>query len=176
MCNSGGTGPRFGFVQRTQISVIGPYLGGYTMQVMPGVECTLMDGGDFYARFATGATIGQKVFVQPATGLGVAGATGATINGATFTGSISGNVLTVTAVASGTIIVGQAVTGVGVLAGTLITALGSGTGGTGTYTVNNSQTVASETLNGVGASESAWYVHSTVGNNELARISIARSS
>lgn len=39
--------------------------------------------------------------------------------------------------------VGQAVVGAGVTAGTVIRALGSGTGGTGTYTVAPSQTVSS---------------------------------
>ena len=65
--------------------------------------------------------------------------------GAVVTGSISGTTLTVSAVAAGTIAVGQSVGGAS--AGTYITALGTGTGGTGTYTVNNSQTVASGTLN-----------------------------
>jgi len=65
--------------------------------------------------------------------------------GAVVTGSISGTTLTVSAMAAGTIAVGQSVGGAS--AGTYITALGTGTGGTGTYTVNNSQTVASGTLN-----------------------------
>lgn len=65
---------------------------------------------------------------------------------ATLTGAISGTTLTVSAVATGALAVGQFVDGAGVTAGTYITALGSGTGGTGTYTVNNSQTVASESM------------------------------
>jgi autotransporter-associated beta strand protein len=64
----------------------------------------------------------------------------------TFTGSISGTTLTVTAIPSGALSVGQVITGSGVAAGTTIQSLGTGTGGTGTYTLNNSQTVASETL------------------------------
>ena len=63
-----------------------------------------------------------------------------------ITGYISGTTLTVTAVASGALMVGQSITGgtgVSVTAGTTITALGSGIGGAGTYTVNNSQTVGS---------------------------------
>lgn len=64
----------------------------------------------------------------------------------TFTASISGNTMTVSAVSSGTLAVGQYVYGTGVTTGTYISALGSGTGGTGTYTVNNSQTVGSETI------------------------------
>ena len=66
--------------------------------------------------------------------------------GAVFTGSISGTTLTVSAVTSGTIYVGQTVQGTGVTANTMITALVSGTGGTGTYTVSSSQTVASTTM------------------------------
>jgi len=68
---------------------------------------------------------------------------------ATFTGSISGTTLTVTAVSSGTIQIGQVISGTGVTAGTTITALGTGTGSTGTYTVSTSQTVASTTISTV---------------------------
>jgi len=66
--------------------------------------------------------------------------------GAVITSSISGTTLTVTAVTSGTLFVGQTIQGTGVTTQTIITALGTGTGGVGTYTVNNSQTVASSTL------------------------------
>lgn len=61
--------------------------------------------------------------------------------------SISGTTLTVGGTLTGDPwAVGMTVegaTGSGVTAGTVITALGTGTGGAGTYTVNNSQTVAS---------------------------------
>jgi hypothetical protein len=66
---------------------------------------------------------------------------------AVFTGSISGTTLTVTAITNGTIGISQALFGVGVTQETIITALGTGTGGAGTYTVNISQTVASEQMN-----------------------------
>ncbi len=69
--------------------------------------------------------------------------------GAVVTGSISGTTLTVTAVSSGTLYVGQTIQGSSVTAQTIITALGTGTGGAGTYTVNNSQTVSSRTLYGL---------------------------
>lgn len=62
---------------------------------------------------------------------------------ASFTASIAGTTMTVSAVASGTLAVGQVVLGAGVAPGTTITALGTGTGGTGTYTISVSQTVAS---------------------------------
>jgi hypothetical protein len=66
---------------------------------------------------------------------------------AVFTGSISGTTLTVTAITNGTIAINQALFGVGVAQETVITALGSGSGGVGTYTINNSQTVSSQQMN-----------------------------
>ena len=69
---------------------------------------------------------------------------------AVFTGSITGTELTVTAVSSGTIVVGMELTSSGVISlGTTITALGTGSGGTGTYTVDISQTRSSATLTGL---------------------------
>ena len=65
---------------------------------------------------------------------------------ATFTASISGNTMTVTAVSSGTITIGSSINGTGVASNTIATAFGTGTGQTGTYTVSVSQTVSSSTL------------------------------
>lgn len=65
---------------------------------------------------------------------------------AIFRADISGTTLTVASVSSGALAVGQQVFGVGIANETVITALGTGTGGTGTYTVNISQTVASEDM------------------------------
>lgn len=70
---------------------------------------------------------------------------------AIFTGSISGTTLTVTSVQSGTIAVGQALFCTGIQQNTVITALGTGSGGTGTYTVSDSQTVASTIINATSA-------------------------
>jgi hypothetical protein len=72
-----------------------------------------------------------------------------TPSSAIFTGSISGTTLTVTVMQSGTIAVGQAIFGQGIAQNTVITALGTGTGGVGTYTVSDSQTVASTAINSV---------------------------
>lgn len=74
---------------------------------------------------------------------------------AVVTASFSGTTMTVTAVTSGTLRVGELVTGTGITAGTRITAFGTGTGGTGTYTVGLSQTVASGTVTAF----SAWRGH-----------------
>lgn len=77
------------------------------------------------------------------------------INGpfaSTFTGSISGTTMTITAVPGTTytspIVPGMAITGTGVSAGTYVTAQLTGLGGVGTYSVSVSQTVASTSLTG----------------------------
>ena len=64
---------------------------------------------------------------------------------AVVTGTISTTTLTVSAVTSGALAVGTYITGGSIVAGTYITALGTGTGGTGTYTISTSQTVAAAT-------------------------------
>jgi hypothetical protein len=73
---------------------------------------------------------------------------------AVFTGSISGTTLTVTSVVSGALGIGNALYNTSLSAGitnsTFITAFGTGTGGTGTYTVNISQTVGSQQMAGLG--------------------------
>jgi len=67
----------------------------------------------------------------------------------TFTGSISTTLLNVTAMLSGSpIVVGMYIDGTSVTDGTYITAFGTGTGGTGTYTVNQSVTASSTTITG----------------------------
>ena len=88
---------------------------------------------------------------------------------AVFTGSISGTTLTVTAITNGTIAINQALFGVGVTQATVITALGTGTGGVGTYTVNQTQTVASGLLNSasVGAIINGQIVGTTLYANTI---------
>lgn len=70
--------------------------------------------------------------------------------GASFTGSISGNILTVTGINSGAVAQGQTLSGTGITAGTRIMASLTGAGGNvneqGTYRVNIPQTVASTTI------------------------------
>jgi Flp pilus assembly protein TadG len=79
--------------------------------------------------------------------------------GSTYSASISGTTMTVSAVSHGPLAVGQTVAGTGVSGSTTITAFVSGTGGTGTYTVSPSQSVAAETMTGwsavPGASQSS---------------------
>lgn len=64
-----------------------------------------------------------------------------------FTGSMSGTTLTVTALLSGDPLqVGQYIDGTSVTNGTYITAFDSGTGGAGTYTINQSVSASSTTM------------------------------
>jgi len=71
--------------------------------------------------------------------------------GANFTGSIAGNILTVTNIDSGAIALNQTLAGTGIAPGTQIVAFIGGSGGNineaGTYTVNIPQTVASTSIN-----------------------------
>ena len=69
--------------------------------------------------------------------------------GATVTGSIGGNDLTISSVISGTVAIGQTLSDASgiILVGTIITGFVSGTlGSTGVYTVNQPQTVAVESI------------------------------
>lgn len=110
-----------------------------------------LDGG---ARAKIGTTLFASRFYAPVAALGswaqIVSIKVGSINAAsaTFTGSIAATTLTVTAVASGTLAVGQTLfdTSGDLIAGTKITALGTGSGGTGTYTVSSTQTVGSETM------------------------------
>lgn len=109
-------------------------------------------GSDGGPRAKIGSTIYASRFYAPIASLGawaqiVSILIGSpNISEAVVTGSIAGTELDVTAVASGTLDIGQTIAGDGILAGTVITALGTGSGGTGTYSVSKSQTVSSETI------------------------------
>lgn len=111
-----------------------------------------MDGEDGGPRARIGSAIYPSRFYAGIAALGdwtriVSLTAGSINNSAVFTGSISGSVLTVTAVASGTIANGMFIAEA--IPGARIASFGSGTGGTGTYNLNTSQTLASGTLRGV---------------------------
>jgi len=65
---------------------------------------------------------------------------------AIVTGSITGNILTVTSTTVGSLAVGQMISGTGISLNTTISALGTGSGGVGTYTVSIGQSVPSTTI------------------------------
>lgn len=113
-------------------------LQGYTGVLTVTIDGTAHTSGNIDLSAATSLSDAAQIIN---TALAVDGPTAASV-----TAAISTNTMTVSAVTSGTLAVGQQVTGSGVTADTYITALGTGTGGTGTYTVSQSQTVASEAM------------------------------
>lgn len=170
--NNTGTGQPLGFVGRHQAAIYLPLLAGASLLIATGQNVSVYSRGDFWAIAQGGATKGQKIFANLADGSVFAAAAGSTVASASVTGSIAGTTLTVTAVGSGALYVGQTLTGTNVLPGTTITALGTGTGGTGTYTVNQSQTVASTTITGGAAIETTnWFAGNTCLPGELVKIS-----
>lgn len=72
--------------------------------------------------------------------------------GSNFTGSIAGDILTITAVNSGAVTLNQTITGTGISANTQIISFLTGAGGVinapGTYKLNKSMTAASTTITG----------------------------
>lgn len=105
-------------------------------------------GQKAYASFADGST-SFAASGAPTTG---ASATGSSVAPSTFsvTGSIAGDVMTVTAVGSGTVVAGASVSGTNVTSGTkVVKQLGGTPGGIGTYAVSiGEQSTASTTISG----------------------------
>lgn len=169
VANNYGTGAPNGFIHREMQALITGYLEESGMRIIPGVQCTVHDAGDFWVKNAgtTYGQVGQKVFANSADGSAACAAAGATVGGASgsassiaaatssSTGSITNNVLTLSAVGSGTIVAGTTISGTGVASGTKITGqvlpliATEVLGGKGRYTVSiPGQTVASTAISG----------------------------
>lgn len=164
IANNFGVGNPAGFVHRAQQGLNTIYLQDASMLVPEGFPVTVHSGGGFWAvnSGTTQAYRGQKAYANFASGLVSFAASGSPPGGGTstassiaaetfsVTGSITGNILTVTAVSSGTIYNGATISGTGVASGTEIVAQLTGTtGGVGTYAVSlPEQTVASTTISG----------------------------
>lgn len=145
-----GAGLVAGFVHRAQQGLNPNFLSPAGNQILNGQMVTLMIGGDFWVvnDGLTDALVDMKAYADFSTGEVRFGATGvplasAAVTGAiaaatgSFTGSIDGDVLTITAVGSGVAVVGGTLSGTGVSSGTQITEQLTGTaGGVGTYLVN----------------------------------------
>lgn len=144
-----GTAEIAGDVLTVTVASTGTFGVGQTIATMTGVTA-----GTRIVAMGTGTggtgtytvSVSQTVASTAITTLG-----GTTTAAATGTAEIAGDVLTVTAAASGLFGVGQVISSMaGALPGTRITALGTGSGGTGTYTVSASQTVASAAITTTG--------------------------
>lgn len=117
------------------------------LAVGQSVACTLIVTNGAPSTVSAGSFVVGSKYAVASLGTTDFTAVGATAS-AVATGSISTTTLTITALSSGSFAVGTYITGSGVVAGTYITALGTGTGGTGTYTLNQSSTAASTTITG----------------------------
>ena len=128
-------------------------LSGGALEVGSLVTGSTVAGGTFIASLGTGKG-GTGTYNLTSINEQTVASTTLTVGGqpplafAASAASISGTTLTITTLTSGQVDIGQQVFGTGVTANTVITAFGSGAGGTGTYTVNQSQTVSSEAMTG----------------------------
>jgi hypothetical protein len=169
--NNFGPGSVTGFIGRQGLRAdITVYLQASSNVMIPGTFVgNIYNGGDFLVTNAGAAAtaIGDTAYADSSDGsvtFGASPPTSATFTGTLAaivlnvsaikpntgnTGSIAGQVMTISAIASGAVLgAGQTVAGTGVDPSTIITGQLSGTlGGVGTYSVNVSQTVASTTLN-----------------------------
>jgi hypothetical protein len=163
--NNFGSGVPSGMIMREQQGLNTVYLLAASQFIPTGFPVTLFTAGTMWVvnNGTTQAVVGNKVYANlsngqssfaPAGTSASASVTGSSIAAATasVTGSLLGNVLTVTAVGSGSVVAGAqlfgTVGGSGVSAGTQIVTQLSGTiGGAGTYAVSiPEQQVSSGTL------------------------------
>jgi hypothetical protein len=157
-----GAGPVSGFIGRALQGLNTTYLLDASMMIPVGFMVTLFTGGCFWVvnNGTTTSALGNKTYANFANGLASFAPTGTPNTGATSTastitpetasatGSITGDVMTITAVGSGTIYPGATVTGTGGVTTCQVISQISGTpGGVGTYYVSIPlQTAASQTL------------------------------
>lgn len=100
---------------------------------------------------AIGGSVGNFFVQNAATGAATQGGVLNSVAAGTSTAStISGTTLTIGGTVTGSFSIGSTITGGGTSGGTVITGYLTGTGGAGTYTVNNSQSVSSAALAGAG--------------------------
>lgn len=177
-----GVPSRLGFVSKYNIVLITVYLAQASQVIQPGVDMTLHDAGDWWARLPAGGSISQKIYASYADGSLTAAATGAATTNALITANTTNasNVLTVTANTGAAIALGQPVSGTNIPAGAVIGSFGTGTGGAGTYNLVNGTTGANANATGTATGttvtattnfETRWLVHSTAAATELAKIS-----
>jgi hypothetical protein len=139
---------------------------------------TLTVGGTVTGTFAVGQTLSGTGVTAGTTitnlisGTGGAGTYAVSIAQTVASTAItaSGGTLTVSAVGSGALALNDTISGTGVTAGTYISAFLTGTGGTGTYLVSASQTVASTTITVAAGTQTKWIAASIGAPGELVKM------
>ncbi|MGA0770066.1 MAG: hypothetical protein ACO3QB_16325, partial [bacterium] len=151
-----------GFINQSTLTITSlsqgtPQVGDVITGAGISANTTITDLGDFDATTGTGTL---SISVNYAEGVD-AGTLIATpdIGVSSFTGSISGNTLTVSAVTQGTLHIGDLISGPGIVEGTTITAITTSfqTGSGGEYRINTSQEIASTNLVGTPGIPTAAY-------------------
>ena len=164
----GVTTVRVGFIHRDQPAVIAALLAGASNTVVAGQAIDILEDGPVWARFAGGATIGQKVYMNYADGACVAAATA---SAATVTRTVgTTNTSTAITYSGGAIAPGQPVSGTGIPAGAYIVSVNAAAG----TAVLSAAATATGSVTGTFTTnyETAFTVRSTAGNGELAKISV----
>jgi len=179
-----GTGVSTGTVILNQVSGTAGGVGVYTVNISQTVASTALtlSGGGLTVSAVTSGTlaVGQSVtgtnvpagsvITNLGTGTGGTGTYVTSVSGtaASTTVTASGGTMTVSAVGSGVIFLNDAISGANVsVAGTYVSGFLTGTGGTGTYLVNNSQTSASATVTVAAGTETKWIALNVAAPGEL---------
>lgn len=141
-----------------------------SMQTLAGREIAVLEDATVWARFAAGATAGQKVYASYATGACRAAATGAPATATGTTASTTNGSPNLSAVA-GTLVPGEPISGTGIPAGAYVVSVNTAAA-TAVISANATATGSAVALTRTTDFETAWTVRSACGNNELAKISV----
>ena len=183
-----GTGVATGTVIVNQLTGTAGSTGTYTVNISQTVSSTAltMSGGGLTVSAVTTGTVatGQiltgtgvpagETILATGTGTGGTGTyvvSSSTVVASTALTASNNSTMTVSAVGSGTILLNDTISGSGVTAGTYVSRFLTGTGGTGTYLVSNSQTVASTTVTVAAGTETKWIALNVAAPGELAILS-----
>lgn len=124
--------------------------------------------GEVFVNIPGPASVGDAIAYSQATGALVS-----YVRNASFTASITTTVLTVTAITAGVLAIGSQLAGAGITPGTYIVSLGTGLGGTGTYNINNSQTVGSEVMSAANLPPTAFTATGSIAATTLTVSAVA---
>lgn len=161
-----------GLVHNEQQGSFVTYLAESGLAILPWQAMEAMTRGDVWIKHLLAAAVRDaKVFANMLTGEVTSAAAGATIAAKSYTASFATNVMTVTVAPGTPLVVGDAVVGSGIPANTYIKAFGTGTGGTGTYTLTTSPgTIAAQATTSSTWIETNFKVLSAALTNEFAKI------
>lgn len=178
-----GTGVATGTTIVSQLTGTAGGVGTYSVNISQTVASTAltMSGGGLTVSAVTTGTVavgqvltgsgvpaGETIL---AAGTGTGGTGTYVVSSSTVVASTAltanNSTMTVTAVGSGALVLNDTIIGAGVTAGSYISKFITGTGGTGTYLVTNSQTVSSGTITVAAGTETKWVALNVAAPGEL---------